>query len=142
MERQLLVLCIGNICRSPMAEALLARALPAWKVHSAGLGAMVGDGAAPETLSVLGEIGDDLAQHQARQVDEAMMRQSELVLVMTLSQKEETERRFPWARGRVFRIGHWDGFDVDDPYKRPLEAFQQTRALIETAVGSWQKRLA
>ncbi|MBS0343516.1 MAG: low molecular weight phosphotyrosine protein phosphatase, partial [Proteobacteria bacterium] len=45
--QRILVLCIGNICRSPLAELLLARELPNRKIWSAGLGALVGEPADP-----------------------------------------------------------------------------------------------
>ncbi|STL53119.1 protein-tyrosine-phosphatase [Escherichia coli] len=50
MFNNILVVCVGNICRSPTAERLLQRYHPELKVESAGLGALVGKGADP-TLS-------------------------------------------------------------------------------------------
>ena len=50
--KTILVLCIGNICRSPMAEALLLRALPGMTVRSAGLDAMIGEPADPTSIAL------------------------------------------------------------------------------------------
>lgn len=140
-SRSLLVLCTGNICRSPMAQVVLSRALPDWRVESAGLAALVGKPAAPEALQALGERSSDLSGFQARQVDEPMLRACELVLTMTRGQKMELEARFPWTRGRAFRIGEWERLDVDDPYRRGPEAFVRALSLIESCVPSWSSRL-
>jgi len=140
-DRTLLVLCTGNICRSPMAQVVLSRALPDWRVESAGLAALVGKSAAPEALQALGERSRDLSGFQARQVDEPMLRGAELVLVMTRDQKARVEEQYPWVCGRVFRLGQWDGLEIDDPFQRGLEAFQRSLALIENCVPAWAVRL-
>jgi protein-tyrosine phosphatase len=142
MSRSLLVLCHGNICRSPMAEVLLRHAFPDWQVGSAGLAAVVGAPAEPEAIQALGELGTELQDHRARQLDADQVQAADLVLTMTRAQKEEVEHLHPWARGRVFRIGEWDGFDIDDPYRLPLEAFLRVRQLLETTLASWRPRLA
>ncbi|MBG0943674.1 protein tyrosine phosphatase, partial [Escherichia coli] len=51
MFNNILVVCVGNICRSPTAERLLQRYHPELKVESAGLGALVGKGADPTAIS-------------------------------------------------------------------------------------------
>jgi protein-tyrosine phosphatase len=141
-EHRLIAICQGNICRSPMAEVLFRRNLTGWRVVSAGLEAMVGSGAAPEAILALGELGSDLQAHHAQSLDEELLRTADLALTMTNAQKAEVERRHPWARGRVFRTGHWDGFDIDDPYQHPQEAFARVRALLDQCVQSWTPRLA
>ena len=55
MFNNILVVCVGNICRSPTAERLLQRYHPELKVESAGLGALVGKGADPTAISVAAE---------------------------------------------------------------------------------------
>ena len=141
--RRILVLCTGNICRSPLAEAILRQNLGNdFYVESAGLGALVGHGADPFSIATAKEIGLDLETHRAQQVSDSMLRASDLVLVMTTHQKTEVETLWPWTRGKVWRIGHWEGFDVDDPYQNPLEAFKQARQFLETSCRSWATRLS
>ena len=55
MFNNILVVCVGNICRSPTAERLLQRYHPELKVESAGLGALVGKGADPTAISIAAE---------------------------------------------------------------------------------------
>jgi len=143
MARKLLVVCLGNICRSPMAQVVLQRELGnGWKVESAGLGALVGEPAAPEALQALARMKLDATAHRARQLDSERLREAELVLVMETAQKIEVERIYPWACGRVFLLGHWEGLEIEDPYRCPQEIFDQTLALIERCAATWRGRLA
>lgn len=142
MARRILVVCVGNICRSPMAEAVLKRDLGLdWTVASAGLGAMVGHAMAPEARLALQARGMDLPDHAGRQVEEGLLRECDLALVMETRHKETLEARYPWMRGRVFRLGHWERFDIEDPYRRPQEIFEQTLVRIETCCASWLPHL-
>lgn len=52
MFQRILVVCTGNICRSPVAEAMLRDALPGLEVHSAGLGALAGHGVEPTAAAL------------------------------------------------------------------------------------------
>ena len=141
MIREVLVLCIGNICRSPMAQALLAREQPSLLVRSAGLAAVVGAPADPYSIEVAREHGLDLVGHRARQVDAEAVQRADLVLVMTRQQKLDTERRFPLARGKVFLLRQHDGADVADPHQQPRAAFETAYADIALGIGHWQSRL-
>jgi protein-tyrosine phosphatase len=125
-----------------MAQVLLQRALPDWSVESAGLAAVVGAGAEPHAIAAMAELGPLLESHRAQQVEPDMVKAAELVLTMTQAQTREVERLFPWSCGRVFRMGHWEGFDIEDPYQLPPEAFMRTRQKLDAAVASWIPRLA
>jgi protein-tyrosine-phosphatase len=103
-QRQLLFVCAGNMCRSPMAEYLLRQHLgpkTSWRVSSAGLAAVDGAAASPPALEVLAEKGVDLAPHRSRSLTRAMVDAAELIVAMTNSQVLELTRRFPEAKGRI-----------------------------------------
>lgn len=142
MFKRILVVCVGNICRSPMAEALLAQALGGGReVSSAGIGALIGEPADPNAEALMRERGLSIASHLGRQMDESLLRDSDLVLVMERSHQEWIESRWPQARGRVYRWGHWSDFDVPDPYKKDEAAFREALALIERGLAEWKERL-
>ena len=57
----ILVVCVGNICRSPMAEALLKQRFPEKNIDSAGVGALVGHGADDAAIKVMQEERSEIA---------------------------------------------------------------------------------
>ena len=84
MIRHILVVCVGNICRSPMAEALLRDALREQQditVESAGLGALVDHPASEHAVTLMRERGLDISGHRARQITPDMVHAADLVLV-------------------------------------------------------------
>lgn len=139
--KRILALCIGNICRSPLAQALLARELPKLTVWSAGLGALVGQPADPLSVLVAAEQGLDLRAHRAQQVSAWMCQQAELILVMEQAHKAALEQQFPLVRGKVFRLGQLGNFEIADPYRQPREAFDTAYAAIAQGVSDWAPRI-
>jgi len=141
--KSILVVCVGNICRSPMAEALLRNRLQGREiaVSSAGLGALVGHPADITAQTLMNERGIDISSHRASQISAGHLRDAELILVMETWQQRDIEKNFPPARGRVFRLGHWGDFEIADPYRKPREAFERALADIERGIDEWMERL-
>jgi len=145
MFDNILIVCVGNICRSPMAEYLLQQMIKKQgmdtRVSSAGLAALVGHGADEYAIAVMTEHGIDGAAHRARQLDNEMVKQNELILVMEHWQKKEIESLFPYARGRVHLLGKWADAEISDPYKKPKEAFVHAFEKINKACDEWCSKL-
>ena len=87
--KNILVMCTGNICRSPTAEYLLRKELgPDYNVQSAGLGALVEHPAEETAMKVAAKNGIDMSPHKARQVTMDMLKWADLVLVMEAGQRD------------------------------------------------------
>jgi protein-tyrosine phosphatase len=145
MIRHILVVCVGNICRSPMAEALLRDALRGQRdisVESAGLGALVDHPAAEHAVALMQERGLDISEHRARQITPDMVHEADLVLVMEAGHKRAIDANEPVARAKIYRLGEWQDRDIRDPYRQPREAFEAALADIDDGVAEWAKRIA
>jgi len=146
MIQNILILCIGNICRSPIAEALfVARFKQEGKlgimVSSAGLAAMVQRPADPVGQALMVQRGINISEHRARQIVSNMLFESDLILTMSTDQQKQVELNYPGTCGRVHRLGKWGGYDVPDPYQRPKLVFEQALALIDQGVDEWYRKL-
>ncbi|MGA2080393.1 MAG: low molecular weight protein-tyrosine-phosphatase [Holophaga sp.] len=141
----ILVLCEGNLCRSPIAAALLQAALgPEFTVASAGLSAREGLPAHPEAVRLASARRLDLSGHAARQLTSAMALGADLILVMDRVQKDRCEGLVPSARGRVFLLGRWRRpapFEIADPYGRGPDAFLAAFEAIGQCVADWVPHL-
>lgn len=143
----ILVVCAGNICRSPMGEAFFKERLAKLddkkhiKVDSAGIVGLVNHPADDHALSVMQDIGYDMSQHQGKKLNEALITEFDLVLAMTNKQVKDIEQRWAFSKGRVFRLGQWQNLDIADPYKHGIDSFIEARNLIDTAVDSWIENL-
>jgi len=142
----ILILCEGNHCRSPLAEALLRKALgPGIEVSSAGFEAMVGQPVHKDTRCQGAELGLDLSAHRGRQLRPSLALDADLILVMDRTQKEACEALAPSVRGRVFLLGHWlapGGQEIADPIHRGPEAHRVACGCIQGAIQTWLPRLA
>jgi len=141
MIKNVMIVCIGNICRSPMAEGLLRDAMPELNVYSAGLGALVGKPADATSVDLMDTAGVDIHPHRAQQLNNVLASQADLILVMDGEQKLEVQRRHPVTTGKVFRLGEPGKFDIPDPYRQPREAFEQSLELIQRGVDAWVPRI-
>ena len=146
MFNNILVVCVGNICRSPMAEAVLIEALSRTNkngihVGSAGIGALVGHPADEKARQLMTARGLDISGHSARQLNHELIRKADLILVMELAHKKDIESKEPSAKGKVFRIGEWGGYDITDPYKQDIKAFESVLVQIDQGINQWLKKI-
>jgi protein-tyrosine phosphatase len=142
--KSILVVCVGNICRSPTAEYLFRHRLSATdiNVESAGLGALAGNGMDATALAVLADHGIDGGAHVARQLNENMLRSAELVLVLEKRHVATIVQTAPQVSGKVFMLGKWQGDrNIPDPYRQHRVAFEHVYDLIDDAISSWVERL-
>ncbi|WP_369257938.1 arsenate reductase/protein-tyrosine-phosphatase family protein [Geodermatophilus amargosae] len=105
-QGDLLVVCTGNICRSPAAELLLRAGLGAAgpAVASAGLAARTGEPVAPPMAALLTARGVDPGGFAARQLQPPMLRSAGLVLTMTAAQRSAVVTRAPAVVRRTFTL--------------------------------------
>jgi len=142
MFKSILIVCVGNICRSPMAEALLKTRAPAGvHIHSAGIGALVGKPADAHALRLMQEQGTDISAHRARQLTPAMAGTADLILVMEAGHQRSIYAISPASRGKVHMLGKWADMEVPDPYRKSPEYFAYTLGLIEQGVDQWAEKL-
>ena len=142
MFNSILVVCTGNICRSPIGERYLRLALPNLRIDSAGTGALV-DHEADSTASKIASMhGISLEGHKGRQFTSSIGRQYDLILAMEKSHIEQIGRIAPEARGKTMLFGHWiQQRDIPYPYRKSEDAFSAVYTLIDQAGQLWIKKL-
>lgn len=142
MFNNILVVCVGNICRSPTAEFFLNRLLPNKTVHSAGLGALVDKDMDAMARKIAEQHQLKCPTHSARQLTAALCREADVILVMEKRHKEGITQLAPEARGKTFLLGQWQQEqEIPDPYKKSPEAFEHVYQLIAHNCELWASKL-
>jgi low molecular weight protein-tyrosine phosphatase len=133
----ILVVCHGNICRSPFAEAAIRRALKGAPVivESAGF---IGPGRKPpeNAIQAASGRGIQMEDHRSQTLGPDLVRAADLVVTMDVHQAREIRERFGKARDRVVLLGDFDPRGsgertITDPVDGPLELFELVYARIE-----------
>jgi protein-tyrosine phosphatase len=148
----ILFVCSGNIMRSPLAAALLRRALNeggavTTSIQSVGLHAVPGKNAEPLACTIASELGISLREHRARAISGDLVADATAIFVMDRFNEAELLARYPDAAGRVFLLAMCDGdrngrLDITDPYGQPPEAVRECFARISTSVASLARQLS
>ncbi len=104
----ILIVCTGNICRSPLAEQLLAAGLaPAGmpvSIISAGTRALVGHPMTPEAAELSLLYGGDPSAHRAQQLTPEMVENADLILAATRDHRGDIVQVSPGASRRAFTL--------------------------------------
>jgi protein-tyrosine-phosphatase len=135
----ILIVCTANICRSPMAEAILKQLVAErpdadqWHIESAGTWAMYGSPAAELSQQVMREIGLDISHHQSKPITEDLLKQFDLILAMEENQKEALTIEFKAYADRIFLLSEMVGLveSIADPIGGSLVDYQDTARLIQ-----------
>ncbi|WP_191629394.1 low molecular weight protein-tyrosine-phosphatase [Pseudomonas fluorescens] len=145
MFKRILIVCIGNICRSPTAVTLLREAMAGTgiEIDSAGLAAVKDHPMDMLAKAVLEEHGHIPIGHSGRQLTKEIVAESDLILVMEKRHLDGVFSISPEARGKVFLLGKWQNDrEIADPYRQGKPAFVHTYALINEASHAWALRFA
>jgi protein-tyrosine-phosphatase len=149
---RVLIVCTGNICRSPMAEGLLRKLVRESQRHgeivveSAGTHPLEGAPASPESIDTAAENGVDLRGHAARPVNSRLVGRADLILTMEPSHEDRILSLFREAQGKTHLIttfgdpeGEADG--VPDPIGLGPDFYRETFQRIEGALRAALPRI-
>ena len=153
-----LFVCSGNTCRSPIAEEVADDAvdrstrLKDLEFGSAGTFACEGEPATDEAIEVMQEVGLDLEKHKSRQFNKDLAAWADIILAMEARHIEEMEAMAPEHDAKMHTLLGYaagidgypgeTGYDITDPYREPIEEYRKARDQITEAVVKVLDRIA
>ena len=148
----ILLVCSGNTCRSPMAEALCKQMLAeklrvpreklgeaGYEILSAGVGAISGVPASPNAVEACRQVGADLTSHRSRQMTSDLLRQADVIWTMCEHHSAAVLRMVPEARGKVERLD--PRRDIQDPAGSDVHEYMQCLQEIRTALEARSREM-
>ena len=146
--KTILFICTGNVCRSPMAEALFRRATDGrgeFRVLSAGLGAVDGQPPTPHSVAAMRELGVDISAQRSRALTMELVRQADYIFGMTHAHVDTIALLYPLAAEKTCLLREFDNSaeafekDIADPIGSPYEIYVHCRDEIAQGIASLVK---
>ncbi len=142
MINSVLVVCVGNICRSPAGERVLAQSCPFLRVESAGIAALEGHAADKTMAEIAAQNGVSLDGHIARQFTAEIAAEFDLILALEKGHMRVIAEKAPAASGKTMLLGQWLGAqDIADPYRKSPEFYQLVFDQVKDATATWAGKL-
>lgn len=145
MFKRFLIVCSGNVCRSPLATVMLASLVTESEVRSAGTltkkSELVGAKADDTIQSIAKELGFDLSGHLAKQLTVEDCQWSDIILVMEPEHIGKVSEVCPHSRGKTFLLGQWGEGTINDPFQRSELEYRAAMIQIKSACESWRKKV-
>jgi glycine hydroxymethyltransferase len=142
--RNVLFVCTGNICRSPMAQGLFAdliRGRRDIEVTSAGIGAIGGQPPSPHAVEVMQEIGIDISNIRSKPLMADLIRKADFIFVMTYGHLDSMLLLFPSAAEKTFLLREFETDfpvmerEVADPIGQSRETYRECRDQIRASLS-------
>ena len=146
--KTILFICTGNICRSPMAEALFRRAAAGrgeFRVLSAGLGAVDGQPPTVHSVTAMRERGIDISNQRSRMLTTDLLQEADYIFGMTRSHVDAIALLYPQAAEKTFLLREFDDSleefekDIPDPIGSAYMVYEHCRDQIEHGIASLLK---
>lgn len=143
--KNVLFICTGNVCRSPMAEQLFRSHMNGDRdieVGSAGIGAMEGHGPSSYAIEVMQEKGLDISKLRSQPVQEDLVERADCIFVMTYGHLDTLLLLYPNAAKKTFMLREFqpglalEQREVDDPIGQSRETYRACRDQIEESIPS------
>jgi protein-tyrosine-phosphatase len=145
----ILIVCTGNLCRSPMGMGLLRRQLAEegldgmHRVISAGVWAQEGRAASENAVLVMQERGIDISDHVSRPVTASLVAEADLILAMSHEHKRVIDNTWPQYAWKTFLLSEMMGrkSSVEDPYGGPIEEYRLCADIISDYIDQGMGRI-
>ena len=139
----ILFVCTGNTCRSPMAQGLLEDMAKKkglnLVVKSAGIFALDGQRVSEEAVEALKEEGIDISDHKANMIHRDLVSEANIILTMSKSHKETLLSKYDFLKGKVFTLKEYAygvEEDVLDPFGQDIDVYRKPRRILKK---HWKK---